>query len=385
MIQYMDFLRPNNSYNASLTADYTAGDATLSVSTVPINFPTLITVARGTSKETRFTVTGGGSGLLTGVTRLDGANENISAGVSVECMNDAEYITQLEAAVFTQIGLKSLVYAADGGSTDTYAITLSVAPTAYTDILGLPIAFKANTVNTGAATLNVNSLGAKTIKKNYNEDLADGDIKANQIVIVVYDGTNFQLLSPSPNLIVTPSSPSQGDVLYYNGTNWTSLPAGTSGQFLKTQGTGANPVWATVASKVVQIVTATTTSETNESSGSYADTTLTATITPTSTSNKVLVVVMHGDIAVQAASTGIDMQLLRDASVISSLGKLLGYNTNASNPLIISGPSAILLDSPATVSATTYKTQFKRSGGSGTVQVQKNNASSFIALFEVTP
>lgn len=39
----------------------------------------------------------------------------------------------------------------------------------------------------------------------------------------------------------------QGDVIYHNGTNWTKLGAGTSGQFLKTQGTGANPVWATAS------------------------------------------------------------------------------------------------------------------------------------------
>lgn len=37
---------------------------------------------------------------------------------------------------------------------------------------------------------------------------------------------------------------SRGDVLYHNGTTWTSLGAGTSGQFLQTQGAGANPVWA---------------------------------------------------------------------------------------------------------------------------------------------
>ena len=36
----------------------------------------------------------------------------------------------------------------------------------------------------------------------------------------------------------------QGDVLYYNGSNLVNLGAGTSGQFLKTQGAGANPVWA---------------------------------------------------------------------------------------------------------------------------------------------
>ena len=42
-------------------------------------------------------------------------------------------------------------------------------------------------------------------------------------------------------------SDAQGDIMYYNGTDWTRLGAGTSGQYLKTQGTGANPVWANVS------------------------------------------------------------------------------------------------------------------------------------------
>ncbi len=37
----------------------------------------------------------------------------------------------------------------------------------------------------------------------------------------------------------------QGDILYRDGSGLQRLAAGTSGQFLKTQGTGANPVWAT--------------------------------------------------------------------------------------------------------------------------------------------
>ena len=43
---------------------------------------------------------------------------------------------------------------------------------------------------------------------------------------------------------LTISSEAQGDVLYFNGSNWVRLAAGTSGHFLKTQGTGANPTWA---------------------------------------------------------------------------------------------------------------------------------------------
>lgn len=41
------------------------------------------------------------------------------------------------------------------------------------------------------------------------------------------------------------ASPAQGDIVYYNGSAWTNLGPGTSGQFLKTQGASANPIWAT--------------------------------------------------------------------------------------------------------------------------------------------
>ena len=42
-------------------------------------------------------------------------------------------------------------------------------------------------------------------------------------------------------------SDAQGDVMYYNGTDWVRLAAGTSGQFLKTNGAAANPAWASQA------------------------------------------------------------------------------------------------------------------------------------------
>src|SRR5262245_38816826 len=70
----------------------------------------------------------------------------------------------------------SLNYAADAGNNDTYAITLSPAAAGY--VTGARYSFKANTLNTGAASLNVNSLGAKTIKKwlgTSKSDLITGD------------------------------------------------------------------------------------------------------------------------------------------------------------------------------------------------------------------
>jgi hypothetical protein len=47
-------------------------------------------------------------------------------------------------------------------------------------------------------------------------------------------------------------SDAQGDILYYNGSQYARLGAGTSGQYLKTQGAGANPVWDW--SKIAQVV-----------------------------------------------------------------------------------------------------------------------------------
>jgi len=88
-------------------------------------------------------------------------------------------------------------YAADAGSNDTYVITLSPAATAYTT--GMMVEFKANTANTGAATITINGLGAKTIVKRVNTTLADGDIAASMFCVLVYDGSQFVLINPITN------------------------------------------------------------------------------------------------------------------------------------------------------------------------------------------
>lgn len=141
-----------------------------------------------------------------------------------------------------------LGYAADAGSSDAYAITLSPAPTAY--YAGMTVRFKANTLNTGAATLNINALGAIPIAKSYNSPMETGDILANQIVEVVYDGTNFQLIgeklvprarvsnnavqSIANNTLTALSFNSETydtDVIHDNATNSSRLTCKTAGVY----------------------------------------------------------------------------------------------------------------------------------------------------------
>lgn len=90
--------------------------------------------------------------------------------------------------------IPNINFAIDAEVSDTYVITLSPAPAAYTT--GMPIIFKANTANTGAATLNVNRLGAKSIVKGVSTALLDNDILALMYCLVIYDGTNFVLMNP---------------------------------------------------------------------------------------------------------------------------------------------------------------------------------------------
>lgn len=77
---------------------------------------------------------------------------------------------------------------------------------------------------------------------------------------------------------VSISSVAQGDILYYNGSGWVNLAAGTTGLILQTQGSGANPVWANVTGGTVLSVSVVTA---NGVSGTVATSTTTPAITLT--------------------------------------------------------------------------------------------------------
>lgn len=98
-------------------------------------------------------------------------------------------------ATIAAIQQQSHTYADDSGSANAYVVTLSPAPTAIVE--GSVVAFKAANANTGASTLNVNGNGAVAIKKNGSTALASGDIHSGQIILAMFDGTNWQIVGGS--------------------------------------------------------------------------------------------------------------------------------------------------------------------------------------------
>lgn len=86
----------------------------------------------------------------------------------------------------------------DFGTANAYQITY---PANLNGVIpqGMEFTFRALNANTGASTLQVNGITATSIVKNFNIPLAANDIKVGHFVKVIYDGTNWQMLSSSAN------------------------------------------------------------------------------------------------------------------------------------------------------------------------------------------
>ena len=137
------------------------------------------------------------------------------------------------------------------------------------------------------------------------------------------------------------------------------------------------------AFRILQVVFGSASTQQASTSSTYSDTTLTATITPQSTSSKVLVMLVQNGIQKSVNNTGVNLQLLRGATVIASIGTELASNGTGTFQNI-GGTGINYLDSPATIAATTYKTQYASSANAAYAVVQHQSAVSTIILMEVS-
>ena len=126
--------------------------------------------------------------------------------------------------------------------------------------------------------------------------------------------------------------------------------------------TAGVPASAMPAGSVIQVVNSDSTLNFSTSSTSYVDTGFSVAITPSSASNKV-VVIYTGSWSIQASNVSIQLALYRDATSIGYYGDIYAAGAGW---LAAQGTFATL-DSPATTSAITYKLYIKEGGVPGTV------------------
>lgn len=150
------------------------------------------------------------------------------------------------------------------------------------------------------------------------------------------------------------------------------LPAGSVTSATLASGAGGN---------ILQVVHGTTNSMVSHTNNTMTDIGLSASITPSSTSNKVLVFGYIGGIEFGGSNYG-GGRLLRDStSIIADIDVGLGYTNDSTKQGTNS--SFAILDSPSSTSSLTYKIQFRQAGGSGGITTQTNNSRSAITLMEI--
>jgi hypothetical protein len=207
-----------NSYTATLDPaplDYTEGMGMLvkfananTNATVTVNVNTL-----GAKNIKRYD----GSSLAVG---------DIAAGCVAHLIYDGTQFLMLNTS--TQL---PNIYTTTTDVANTYTATLTPIPNSY--YAGQQALVKFTHGNTGAATINFNSLGAKAIKRSDGTALSSGDIYDDMVAYLVYDGTNFQIINRRLTTAFTAPAPTE----YLSGSGTYSTPVGAL--YLKIWGVGA--------------------------------------------------------------------------------------------------------------------------------------------------
>ena len=177
-----------------------------------------------------------------------------------------------------------------------------------------------------------------------------------------------------------PTTPYEGQMIYETDTDMLAIWNGTAWRYIA----AATPTNGTV----LQVVTATHSTAVTNSTTTYANTGLTATITPKSSSSKILVLVNHSVCENSAgdAGNGLDMQIHRQVgsgsfSNVYQVVKDCGF-TNSAGRMFFSA-SNVFLDTPSSTSVLTYKTMFANRVAFSYVEVQTSSNSSSITLMEI--
>jgi hypothetical protein len=184
-----------------------------------------------------------------------------------------------------------------------------------------------------------------------------------------------------------------GDTIYSSsGSTPARLGIGTAGQVLQVNSGATAPEWATPSAggggKVLQVVNVTNSTQADSTSSS-AVTLITATITPSATSSKILVLANVAGCAFITSGTNdwgkADVQRNAGVATWNVADRIAQGMQTAGGSQPLGGFSCYTarLDEPASTSLVTYTLRFWRDNGSGTFRVNSNNAVSSVTLLEI--
>ena len=148
----------------------------------------------------------------------------------------------------------------------------------------------------------------------------------------------------------------------------------------------------TAVGKILQVVNQAYSTEVTRTSTSFGNTGIDATLTPSATNSKILVLMNCGQIEIGNSSTqGIDLELVRsvgasDTVIISQLQNNAGAFTNLNHAVyrtFTGHASCSYLDTPSTTSACQYRVNFKCYNTDTFVGVQMHSTTSTICLMEI--
>jgi len=134
--------------------------------------------------------------------------------------------------------------------------------------------------------------------------------------------------------------------------------------------------------KSLHVVSATYPTQASMTSTTYADTGLTASITPSANTSKVLVLVTNL-LLIDRGSAGqhiMKARIVRDSTGIFEHNQIGGGDGDS---FMVATVTFNYLDSPSTTSSTTYKMQYARAMATGTAFAQYNNSNASIVLLEI--
>lgn len=210
------------------------------------------------------------------------------------------------------------------------------------------------------------------------------DANSSQWVAATSDPVNIGVVANQSERDAQYPTPGQGMSVYRTDLGYTERYYGLYNA--STNPAGRTPAgWYKEAGQIVQVVYGISSTGITNSTQTFIDTTLTATITPTSATSRILVLVSQAGLSKSdgSAVNGLWLMLVKNNVPTQIFGYAIGLNFLVQNTYL-GEAGTVFSEIAGTTSPITYKTQFRNEAASASVGLQGGGARSTITLIEIS-